>query len=90
MSIIVERAHRADTARPIQLHPVEQPQHRQLTRDDLKLLAVISTGIPLTSVAERLGVSDRTVRRRIRTICDTIGVTTMIESVTWAARRRLI
>lgn len=73
-------------------HPLGGPgsQHRGLSRDDLRLLSVIATGIPLTSVAGRLGISDRTVRRRVRSICDDLGVTTMIESVAWAARRRLI
>lgn len=78
-------------AHPARLRLVGSPHpQRTLDRDDLRLLSVIATGIPLTSVATKLGISDRTVRRRVRSICDTLGVTTMIESVTWAARRRLI
>lgn len=61
-----------------------------LSKDDVKLLALIATGLPLSSVARRLEISDRTVRRRMTAICDCLGVATTIESVAWAARRRLI
>lgn len=61
-----------------------------VSRDDLRLLAVIATGIPLTSAAGRLGISDRTLRRRVRVICDDLQVTSLIEAVAWAARRGLI
>lgn len=63
---------------------------RKLSRDDVRLLAVIATGIPIASVAGRLEISDRTVRRRVRVICEALGVKTMIEAVAWAARRGLI
>jgi len=68
----------------------ETTSMRRLTRDDVRLLAVIATGVPIASVAGRLEISDRTVRRRVRTICETLGVKTMIEAVAWAARRGLI
>jgi DNA-binding NarL/FixJ family response regulator len=61
-----------------------------LGRDDLRLLSTIATGVPITSVAQLAGISDRTVRRRVRLICESIGVKTAIEAVAWAARRRLI
>ncbi|MDR0849652.1 MAG: LuxR C-terminal-related transcriptional regulator [Propionibacteriaceae bacterium] len=63
---------------------------REISRDDLRLLAVIATGIPLTSVAHRLDISDRTVRRRVRHICESLGLKSIIEAVAWAARRGLI
>lgn len=59
-------------------------------RQDLRLLAVIASGVPLNSVANRIGVSDRTVRRRVRRVCDVLEVRTPIEAVVWAARRGLI
>ncbi|MDR0416042.1 MAG: LuxR C-terminal-related transcriptional regulator [Propionibacteriaceae bacterium] len=68
----------------------EANDSRKLSRDDLKLLAVIATGIPITSVAGRLDISDRTVRRRVRLICEALGVKSMIEAVAWTARRGLI
>jgi len=73
------------------LHVIpSRDETRKLSRDDVRLLAVIATGVPITSVASRLQISDRTVRRRVQVICATLGVTTMIEAVAWAARRGLV
>ena len=57
---------------------------------DLELLAHLASGLPMHRIAERLGMSPRTLRRRMRHLCDRIGVTTPIEAVAWAARRDLI
>ncbi|WP_205629296.1 hypothetical protein [Jiangella muralis] len=57
---------------------------------DLELLALLATGMPAPRVARTLAVSDRTIRRRVRSICELIGVDTAIEAVAWAARRQLI
>nr|WP_285777981.1 LuxR family transcriptional regulator [Microtetraspora sp. NBRC 13810] len=61
-----------------------------LSEDDLVLLAELAKGVTVDRVGRRLEVSGRTVRRRLRGICDRIGVATAIEAVAWAARRRLI
>ncbi|WP_322440209.1 LuxR C-terminal-related transcriptional regulator [Micromonospora sicca] len=61
-----------------------------LSEDDVALLALLARGLSLDAVARRLEMSERTVRRRTRTICDRLGVTTPIEAVVWAARRHLI
>lgn len=58
--------------------------------DDLRLLAEIATGVTTEVAARRLDLSARTLRRRIRTICDRLEVNTPIEAVVWAARRNLI
>jgi DNA-binding NarL/FixJ family response regulator len=65
-------------------------QPRRLRNRELLLLSALATGAPITAVATHLGVSDRTIRRRIRLVCAEIGVSTPIEAVAWAARRRLI
>jgi DNA-binding NarL/FixJ family response regulator len=62
----------------------------RLTDDDLLLLAELAKGVTVDRVGRSLDVSGRTVRRRLRGICDRIGVATAIEAVAWAARRRLI
>ncbi|MBP0460299.1 helix-turn-helix transcriptional regulator [Streptomyces bomunensis] len=54
------------------------------------MLSLLATGLPVESVARRLNVCPRTVRRRCRGVCDKIGVSSVIEAVAWAARRRLI
>jgi|GEM_PF-6197258 len=64
-------------------------QHRLRARE-LRLLSVLATGAPMSAIANLLGVSDRTIRRRVRMICEELEVSTPIEAVAWAARRRLI
>jgi DNA-binding NarL/FixJ family response regulator len=62
----------------------------ELTSDDVALLALLASGLPTEAVARRLGLSERTVRRRTRLICDRLDVATTVEAVAWAARRRLV
>ncbi|RJL22556.1 LuxR family transcriptional regulator [Bailinhaonella thermotolerans] len=61
-----------------------------LADEDLRLLAALATGATTETAARRLEVSARTVRRRLRSICDRLGVASPIEAVVWAARRSLI
>lgn len=61
-----------------------------LTDDDLAVLRLLSRGLTTDAIARELGVSERTLRRRGRIICDRIGVKTPIEAVVWAVRSRLI
>lgn len=58
--------------------------------EDLKVLRLLATGLSLESVATRLDLSERTVRRRTRALCDRLGVGTPIEAIVWAARRGLL
>jgi len=62
----------------------------ELSSDDVALLALLASGLPMEAVARRLALSERTVRRRTRIVCDRLGVTTTVEAVAWAARRHLI
>jgi len=61
-----------------------------LDADDLRLLELLSQGLPLEAVGRQMYLSDRTVRRRIRAICERLRVSTPIEAVVWAVRRRLL
>jgi DNA-binding NarL/FixJ family response regulator len=61
-----------------------------LDHEDVRLLELLGSGLPAGSVARRLGMSERTVRRRTRAVCDRLGVGTPIEAVVWAARRGLV
>ncbi len=56
---------------------------------DVELLRLLAKGLPLDAVARRVGLSERTVRRRVRDVCDRIGVNTRIEAVVWAVRQGL-
>ncbi|MDT7798638.1 MAG: hypothetical protein QOI78_2071 [Actinomycetota bacterium] len=42
---------------------------------ELNLLALLAEGLPVETIARRLDLSDRTVRRRLRSICDRLGCT---------------
>jgi DNA-binding NarL/FixJ family response regulator len=62
----------------------------ELSRQDLELLGLLARGLPLDAVARRLNTSERTVRRRIKAICDRLGVRASIQAVVWAARQGLV
>lgn len=64
--------------------------HRGVSAEELIILALISEGLPLNSVAARTGMSSRTIRRRLRCVCDRLKVAHPIQAVVWAARRGLI
>jgi DNA-binding NarL/FixJ family response regulator len=61
-----------------------------LERDDLALLALVAQGLTVEAVGRRMLLSERTVRRRLRTVCSVLEVATPIEAVVWAVRRDLI
>ena len=58
--------------------------------DDLELLRLLAEGLTTGTVARRQGVSERTLRRRLRSLADEIGVDSTIEVVVQAVRDRLI
>ena len=62
----------------------------ELEPHDLELLRLLGDGLSVDQVARRANASERTVRRRYRTICDRLGVQTPIQAVVWAARRGLL
>lgn len=57
-----------------------------LEDDDLELLRLIGSGRTLEAVGREFGMSERTVRRRLRRLCDQLQVDTPIEAVVWAVR----
>ena len=68
----------------------DAPLFERVTEEDRELLLLMAQGMPLDAIARQLYVSGRTLRRRTRTLCDKLGVSTCIEAVVWAARNRLI
>ena len=61
-----------------------------LGHDGLELLQLLADVVLLGAVARRRWASERTVRRRIRDICDRLGVDAPIQAVVWAGRRGLL
>ena len=52
-----------------------------LRADEVEVLALLAEGLPLDTVARHLAVSERTLRRRTRAICDLLGVPAVITAV---------
>ncbi|MCM0620653.1 helix-turn-helix domain-containing protein [Nocardioides bruguierae] len=59
-------------------------------REDLRLLSLMAQGLTIEAVAREVGMSVRTVRRRVRAVGEHLGVETTMESVVWAVRAGLI
>lgn len=57
---------------------------------DVEILRLLSKGYTTDAIARRLGVSERTVRRRLRAVADELGVRSSIEAVVFAVRTGLI
>ena len=72
------------TDRPRLLEP------RLLDDEDVAVLALLAQGLPMGTVARRLAMSERTLRRRTRAICDALGVPAAITAVAWAAKQGLL
>ena len=67
-----------------------RPDGEAFSVDDLLLLSLFAEGTCIAGIARRLDLSERTIRRRSRELCDRIGAHATIQVVAWAARRRLI
>jgi len=65
-------------------------QRQPLDDEELTLLRLLAQGLPIDAVARRLEMSERTVRRRTRAICDRLGVPAPISAVVWAVRQGLL
>ena len=61
-----------------------------LDEDELLVLRLLAEGETVDVAARRLGVSERTVRRKARSGCDKVGCETTIEAIVWAVRRELL
>jgi DNA-binding NarL/FixJ family response regulator len=61
-----------------------------LSADELAVLRLLAKGEALGPAARRLGMSERTVRRKVRSACAKVGCESTIEAIVWAVRNRQI
>jgi DNA-binding NarL/FixJ family response regulator len=57
--------------------------------DEIAVLRLLAEGEALGPVARRLGMSERTVRRKARSACTKLGCDSTIEAIVWAVRNEL-
>ena len=72
------------------LTPTPVAERPSLTSDDIEVLTLLAEGLPLSTIGRRLHLSERSIRRRLRVICDRLGCRSTIQAVVWAARRGLV
>lgn len=77
-------------ATPLPRTPPKEAVLRRLTERDGQIIALLAAGASDTTIARQLGVSQRTVERRVRTIMEELGATTRFQAGTNAARRGLL
>jgi DNA-binding NarL/FixJ family response regulator len=61
-----------------------------LTPREVQVLELLAEGLPNKSIAERLGISDQTVKFHVASIMGKLGASNRIETVRRAVRRGLI
>jgi two-component system, NarL family, response regulator YdfI len=64
--------------------------HEELTARELEVLAMLAEGLPNREIADRLGVSEHTIKFHISSILEKLGATTRTEAVTLGLRMGLI
>ena len=61
-----------------------------LTHRELEVLALLAEGLPNKGIAERLAISDQTVKFHIASIMGKLGASNRVETVRRAVRRGLL
>jgi DNA-binding NarL/FixJ family response regulator len=61
-----------------------------LDEQELEILRLLADGLVLDTIARRMSLSERTLRRRIRSLCDRFGVDAPVQVVVIAARNGLL
>jgi two-component system, NarL family, response regulator YdfI len=64
--------------------------HEELTARELEVLGMLAEGLPNREIADRLGVSEHTIKFHISSILDKLGAATRTEAVTLGLRMGLI
>jgi DNA-binding NarL/FixJ family response regulator len=83
---VLERIVLNATPLPRGLHPALPARSER----DSQILALLAAGASDSTIARQVGVSQRTVERRLRAIMDSLGATTRFQAGAQAVRRGLI
>lgn len=68
----------------------DSPQPSPLTQEELQLLGELASGTTVVAIANELGWSERTMRRRIHSICLKLGVVNKSQAIAKASRIGLL
>jgi DNA-binding CsgD family transcriptional regulator len=91
--VLVERGPGGDAAfRPTAAFAVDDDDSVQepLTAREVQVLELLAEGLPNKSIAERLGISDQTVKFHVSSISGKLGAANRTDAVRRAVRRGLI
>jgi DNA-binding NarL/FixJ family response regulator len=68
----------------------EEALHEPLTAREIQVLELLAEGLPNKRIAERLGISDQTVKFHVASISGKLGAVNRTDAVRRAVRRGLI
>ena len=66
------------------------PDVESLTPRELAVVGLMVEGLPNKAIADRLGISDQTVKFHVASICGTLGAANRTDAVRRARRRGLV
>ena len=75
---------------PETAHDIDDVFEEALTHRELEVLELLAEGLPNKGIAERLGISDQTVKFHIASIMGKLGASNRVETVRRAVRRGLL
>ncbi len=78
------------TVAQIASNPDEGPAPEAMTPREIEVLELVAEGLPNKVIAERLGISDQTVKFHIGSISGKLGAANRTDAVRRAVRRGLI
>ncbi len=76
--------------RVLETQPTDRVFQEALTHRELEVLELLAEGLPNKGIAERLGISDQTVKFHIASIMGKLGASNRVETVRRAVRRGLL
>lgn len=76
--------------RPLPWLPPVEAQTVNLTEDEVAVLRMVASGQTDCQISQALNLSERTVRRRLESICQKLDVTTRIKAAVRAVRLGLV